>query len=65
MNHKVLVDLEILCGGDRRRSFFELQRGETREANVAFPASNRYDRKIKSTQNFKLGVIFNYQLPQK
>jgi len=31
----------------------------------AFPASRSYDKEIKSTQNYKLGVIFNCQLPQK
>lgn len=38
VNHKVLVDLENLCGGDSRRSFIELQTGETREAKVCIPS---------------------------
>lgn len=53
MNHKVLVNLENLCGGNRGINLLESQGGGKEEAKVCFTGINRYDSTMKSKQNYK------------
>jgi len=54
-----------ISGGDGEEVSLSYREVKGGKPKYAFPASYRYDRKIKSTQTYKLGIIFNCQLPQK